>query len=500
MLNGSAEPLGDWAAEFLPHYFHRPASRMHRWLDERLAQMDPGARLAIVAPRNSAKSTWLSFAFPLRQALLGRERYILLVAETGDQARRYLRSIKQELESNHALRQAYPESAGAGGTWNVHRATLRNGVELEAIGTGSSIRGRKNAESRPTLVIVDDPQGRKHIASALLRRHQWTWFTQDLLNVGSPRTKYLVAGTALHREALVDRLLVQPGWEAKRFRAIERWPVAETLWHRWEELYTDRQRPQGRRRAWQFYCDHRAEMEAGAELLWPDHENLYFLMKLRVDIGRTAFESEKQGNPLNPELCEWPESYFSPEIWFNHWPQNLVVRSLALDPSKGRDAKVGDYSAYVLLGVSPDGLLYVEADVRRRAIEDMVQDGVAWIRQFQPDVFGCESNAWQELLGGEFEAAFRSAGMLDARPWPINNHESKLVRVRRLGPFLSQRRLRFKSGSAGTSLLVDQLKDFPVGEHDDGPDALEMAIRLANGLLADHQADGLGDRLPIERD
>jgi hypothetical protein len=25
--------------------------------------------------------------------------------------------------------------------------------------------------------------------------------------------------------------------------------------------------------------------------------------------------------------------------------------------------------------------------------------------------------------------------------------------------------------------LVDQLRDFPIGDHDDGPDALEMAIR-----------------------
>jgi hypothetical protein len=39
--------------------------------------------------------------------------------------------------------------------------------------------------------------------------------------------------------------------------------------------------------------------------------------------------------------------------------------------------------------------------------------------------------------------------------------------------------LRFTSRSPETALLVDQMKDFPVGEHDDGPDALEMAIRLS---------------------
>jgi hypothetical protein len=39
---------------------------------------------------------------------------------------------------------------------------------------------------------------------------------------------------------------------------------------------------------------------------------------------------------------------------------------------------------------------------------------------------------------------------------------------------------------------------FPMGDHDDGPDALEMAVRLAGEYLAaPHAPDGLGDRLPL---
>jgi hypothetical protein len=42
--------------------------------------------------------------------------------------------------------------------------------------------------------------------------------------------------------------------------------------------------------------------------------------------------------------------------------------------------------------------------------------------------------------------------------------------------------LRFKRDSAGARLLVRQLRDFPNGDHDDGPDALEMAVRLSRAL------------------
>ncbi|HEY4759682.1 MAG TPA: hypothetical protein VIH42_03800, partial [Thermoguttaceae bacterium] len=69
---------------------------------------------------------------------------------------------------------------------------------------------------------------------------------------------------------------------------------------------------------------------------------------------------------------------------------------------------------------------------------------------------------------------------------------------RRLGPYLSSRHMRFKNGSPGTRLLVEQLKEFPIGDYDDGPDAAEMALRLAAELLAGRGIkDALGSRLPV---
>jgi len=69
------------------------------------------------------------------------------------------------------------------------------------------------------------------------------------------------------------------------------------------------------------------------------------------------------------------------------------------------------------------------------------------------------------------------------------------VRIRRLGPYLAQRKLRFKSRSPGTALLIQQMKDFPVGDHDDGPDALEMALRLMMELFNERVAGGRTGRI-----
>ncbi len=101
---------------------------------------------------------------------------------------------------------------------------------------------------------------------------------------------------------------------------------------------------------------------------------------------------------------------------------------------------------------------------------------------FQPDCFGIEVNQFQELLADELRRRADEQRIL-LPLWTLNNQVNKLVRIRRLTPYLAQGRIRFKGDSPGARLLVEQLRDFPHGDHDDGPDALEMALRLAAALL-----------------
>jgi predicted phage terminase large subunit-like protein len=260
------------------------------------------------------------------------------------------------------------------------------------------------------------------------------------------------------------------------------------LWEEWQELYAQVERPDAAQAARRFFEERRAEMEAGAQLLWPEREDLYALMCLRAEGGASAFDREKQGLPASDDLCEWPEAYFGGHIWFAAWPAELLIKTMALDPSKGAGDRRGDYSALVLLGMDQGGLIYVEGDLARRPTPQMIADGVELYRRFQPAAFCIETNQYQELLGGEFEREFQRRGLYGASVWSMVNRANKRVRIRRLGPLLAARRLRFKLDSPSTRLLVEQLRAFPAGDHDDGPDALEMAWRLAEELLAGRAA------------
>ncbi|MBI2826373.1 MAG: phage terminase large subunit [Planctomycetia bacterium] len=492
-----------WARRYLPAHFKLAPSAMHHWLATELARLERerGGKLNAIGPRGAAKSTIASLACPLKLAVEKREPYIWIVSDTKEQARAHLENIKAELVENARLAADYPAAAGKGPVWRAGSIRLRNGVTIDAFGTGQRIRGRRRRENRPTLIICDDLQNDQHIESVRERERSRRWFHGTLLKAGTKTTNVIHLATALHRDAIALELHRTPGWTSRIFRAIERWPDDVLAWQEWEALYTDVERPDSQEQARAFYQTHREQMNAGAVLLWPEQEDLYALMRMRVESGRAAFEREKQGSPINPESCEWPEAYFGPHLWFDDWPEGVTLKVLALDPSKGHDARRGDYSAFVLVGVTPAGMLYVEADLARRPTPQIVADGVELCRRFRPDALVIEANQFQELLGREFVAEFARQGILGVQPWSLDNRTNKLVRIRRLGPFLSQQRLRFKGHSPSTRLLVEQMQQFPVGDHDDGPDALEMAIRMAAELLegAD-RADGLGDRLPISGD
>jgi predicted phage terminase large subunit-like protein len=477
---GPPPRLAQWAPQTLPAYFTRPFSTFHHWLAGLLQDLHAqrGSRWAVIAPRGSAKSTWISLAYPLWAALHQFERYILLLSDTQSQARLLLEALKRELEDNPVLAAAYPAAVGRGSPWGQDRIRLANGVVMEALGTGAKIRGRRNRAERPTLIVVDDPENDGHVTSSTQRLRSWAWFNRAVANAGTPATNVLVLGTALHRDCLVLRLTRTAGWQGRVFQAIEPWPQRMDLWQQWQALYQDYDDPEHQAKAWAFYEQNQAALSAGAGVLWPEQESLYVLMCLRATIGNAAFASEKQGDPVNPEQCEWDATYFDyPGFWFEQWPQHLEITTLGLDPSKGTDAKHGDYSAFVRLGRDAQGHLYCEADLKHRPTPQVVADGVEHVRQFRPEGMAVEINQFQELLVAEFQ----SVGQQQRVHLPIhrlNNQTNKQVRIRRLGSYLAQRKLRFKSHSPGTALLVQQLRDFPVGDHDDGPDALEMALRL----------------------
>ena len=202
-------------------------------------------------------------------------------------------------------------------------------------------------------------------------------------------------------------------------------------------------------------------------------------------LPRVEHERLLKGNWLisNAE-GEWPPDYFGRHLYFPAWPAQRDCCVLAWDPSRGADARFGDYSAFTVLLRGHDGLLYADAALGRWPVEEAIDVGLDLCRLWKPDGFAIEINQFQQLVKSNLERRARELKIL-APTYAIDNRVKKEVRIRRLGPLLAQRLLRLKGESPGARLLAEQLMVFPNGEHDDGPDSLEMAVRLMNQLLGE---------------
>lgn len=192
---------------------------------------------------------------------------------------------------------------------------------------------------------------------------------------------------------------------------------------------------------------------------------------------------------------EWPISYFnidpsvSNNVGFDEWPRDLQWKIIALDPSKGKQK--GDYSAFILMGVTEDGTMYIDANIERRDATKIVKDGMDLFSSFLLSntacacVYGIESNGFQELLAPLMLKEAEERDMIMPNITPFVSTENKIERIRfGLSAPLGKRKFRFKRNSPGVDLLIEQLKDFPCGKHDDGPDALDMAYNLAQRAKA----------------
>ena len=217
-----------------------------------------GTKLNVLGPRGGAKST---IGTPGPAAPRGRR---VLGAVHLDRLRHQAPGLRPPGE--HQGRTArttsgwpriFPEVAGRGLVWRDNLIVLRNGVTIEALGTGQRLRGRRRRQHRPTLIVCDDLQNDGHMRSALQREHSRSWFHGTLMKAGTARTNVVNLATALHRDALAMELHRTPGWTSRLFKSIVRWPDNMSLWQQWEAIYTDLSKPRYKTAARKFYEQHR---------------------------------------------------------------------------------------------------------------------------------------------------------------------------------------------------------------------------------------------------
>lgn len=467
---------------------------MHEWLVGSLHRFDTerNSKLCLLAPRGESKSTMVTLFYVLWCVARKTERYIWIASDVTTLTRKHIARLRAESIDNIPLQEAYPGVFGRYASHNADAISFGNGVKVEGFSTGQNPRGSIIRYMRPTLMILDDPEGQADEISPTRREHNLSWFESDFMKSSEPGTNAIVLGTAICPDCLV--LKVKKSWPGQIFKAIIDWPENMLIWYRWRDIYLhalgadDADKLEAMNKAKAFYEANRTEMNAGHKVSWPARYPLYALMCEWAD-NPVSFQKERQNDPSNPDACEWPGNFFDWEkdgqsFWFSDWPDKITQRIVSLDPSKGQGEE-SDYSAWTALVRDDRGVWYVETDMARRNVMRICTDGISFIQRFEQETEGLidgmiiEGNNFQELIGPILYGEAMKQGLdLDGRMKVYTNLIQKDVRIRRLTAPLSRHLLRFRR-TAGTRMCVQQMKEFPNGAHIDAADSLEMATRYS---------------------
>lgn len=464
---------------YLPHYVKGPPSLFHQAVFEAVPRIlcnSRGCREQFIAPRGSSKSTHLTLGLTLYVIVLKLKNFPVILSDVYAQSALFVEAIKAELTTNPRLLNDFPDACGEGRVWREGEIVTKNNIRVQGFGALQKIRGRRHGPHRPDIVFMDDVENDEQVRSPEQRRKLDTWIKKAVLKLGPPDGSMDViwAGTILHFDSVLARGARSPVWNTHEFRAIVKWPDDMTLWERFEEIYLNESEAAARA----FYDDHRAAMDRGAVLNWPELQPLVFLMLERAG-DHASFQSEYQNQPVSDD---------NPFQKIHYWvtPRSDLILFGAIDPSLGKGGKGRDPSAILIAGVDPvtQVIYLLEASIRRRLPDIIITDALALQRRYRCLLWFVEAIQFQEFLRTTLMKEAARAGL--AMPTiPVAPFTDKRLRIERLQPPIAAGLIQLH---ASQTTLIDQLQQFPDADHDDGPDCLEMlwdnALKFAPGASA----------------
>lgn len=431
---GSESPQA-FSRIYLGRHFAMHGCEMHDWMFKTLAQatVTRGARIAIAAPRDHAKSTIASLAYLLWSLCYGHEKHVLLISGALDQANAHLDNLKYELEQNLFLRMDFPDvcepedAKPAPERWSASEIITRNEIKVTAMGAGKRFRGLRYLWNRPTLIILDDVEVPEQVRTREQRQKMVDWLNKTCINALGQNGNLIMVGTVLHWDSLLSGILRKGGpWVTKKFQAIQ----------------------------------------ADGSSLWPAKWPLELLAQRKAEIGSLAFEQEFQNNPISPET-----QVFRLE-WLKEWrdlPEHLTI-FMGVDLAVSTKA-MADYFTIVVIGLDPAGNVYV-LDAFRDHLT--FHEQLTQIRAFhgmrKPVLVGVESVAYQAVMGQELIRT-SSVPVREVRPT-----KDKITRAKELSVHFQNGKVHLAKGMQD---LHDELVEFPLSRNDDLVDALMIAMRLA---------------------
>ena len=420
-------------------------AKHHELIAEQLERVERGEidRLMLLVPPRHGKSELASKRFP--SWYLGRapRKQFISVSATAELAADFGREVRNIIgspEYKAVFDTTLAEDSQAKGKWH----TSSGGVYY-SVGVGGSVLGRGG-----DVILVDDPFGSMREAqSELERKNVWDFYSGTLYNRLMPGGAIVLINHRMHEDDLCGRVLAQQA------AGGDKWEVVELP----------------------------AINDAG-EALWPEQYSLAALERVRKNTSPRDWSALYQQRPAPEDgdyfKSEWLKSY-------DKAPDRTTMRVYG-----GSDYAVtadgGDYTVHAVVGVDPDGKMYLLDLWRQQAASDV------WIEAFCNLVLKWKPMEWAEETG-QIKASL--GPFIDRR-----QRERKAYVKRTQFPTRGDKSIRAQSmrgRMALEGLFVNplapyfadfraELLSFPAGKHDDQVDAIGLIGQLLDKIRSGERA------------
>tara|TARA_R110002020_G_scaffold83239_2_gene206263 strand:+ start:374 stop:1879 length:1506 start_codon:yes stop_codon:yes gene_type:complete len=404
-------------------------------------------RLIINMPPRHTKSEFASYLFPAY--LVGRNPALKIIqaTHTADLAVRFGRKIRDLIDST-PYRQVFPQvelnpDSKAAGRWEVRTTDGQMNGEYFAAGVGGALAGRG-----ADLFIIDDPHSEQDAMSDTALDDAYEWYQTG------PRQRLQPGGAIV---------IVMTRWSKKDIagRVVKKMMEDEGA-DQWEIIELPAILPSG-------------------NSLWPGYWPLKELESIRASISPSKWSAEYMQNPTGEGASIISRKWF--KIWPNTVPPQVSYIIQSYDTAFLKSER-SDFTAITTWGVfQPEGRIHDEeyggreshivllnCVKQRLTFPELKEKALEEYTYWDPDTVIIEGKA----SGMPLTQELRAMGI------PIQNFipsrgADKIARLNACTPLFSGGYV-WVPETRWAEELMDEVTDFPNGEHDDLVDSTTQAL------------------------
>jgi predicted phage terminase large subunit-like protein len=406
-------------------------------------------------PPGSAKSTYATVVAPTWAMGRVPDFKVIGVSYGSDLARKFgrrMRSIVRQHAYNMLFSTALSSESSAADEW-----ALDNGSEYMGGGILSGITG-----NRADFIPIDDPiKGRQEADSEVTRKRTVEAYQDDVLTRLKPGGSIMLTQTRWHEEDLAGSLL-PIGYDG------ESGMIECRDGNVWEVICIPAQA---------YRADDPLGREVG-EYIWPEWfpEDHWATFK-RVPRTWSALYQQRPA----PEEGD----YFKSD-WLRPYEKQPARETMRI--YGGSDYAVtadgGDYTVHVVVGLDPEGRMYLLDLWRKQASsEEWIEAFCDLVLQWKPMGWAEEQGQIRAGIGPFLDRRQRERKAYCARE-SFPTRGDKAVRAQSIRGRMALEGLYVPTSADWFASFRAELLSFPAGKHDDQVDALGLVGQLLDTMLA----------------